>query len=54
MMPDDWDGHPLRKDFPIGFEEIDFSFNRASVAASHPATLREREERYRSDRPVNN
>ncbi len=54
MMPDDWDGHPLRKDFPIGFEEIDFSFNRASVAASHPATLREREERYRSDRAVNN
>jgi NADH-quinone oxidoreductase subunit C len=27
MMPDDWVGHPLRKDFPLGGEEIEFSFN---------------------------
>jgi NADH-quinone oxidoreductase subunit C len=27
MMPDDWVGHPLRKDFPIGGEEIEFSYN---------------------------
>lgn len=27
MMPDDWDGHPLRKDYPVGMEEVAFSFN---------------------------
>lgn len=27
MMPDDWEGHPLRKDFPVGMEEVAFSFN---------------------------
>lgn len=25
LMPDDWVGHPLRKDFPLGGEEIEFS-----------------------------
>ncbi len=25
MMPDDWDGHPLRKDYPLGGEEVTFS-----------------------------
>lgn len=27
MMPDDWVGHPLRKDFPLGGEEVEFSHN---------------------------
>ena len=27
LMPDDWVGHPLRKDFPIGGEEVEFSHN---------------------------
>ena len=27
LMPDDWSGHPLRKDFPLGGEEIEFSYN---------------------------
>jgi len=27
LMPDDWIGHPLRKDFPLGGEEIEFSHN---------------------------
>jgi NADH-quinone oxidoreductase subunit C len=27
MMPDDWVGHPLRKDYPLGGEEVEFSHN---------------------------
>jgi NADH-quinone oxidoreductase subunit C len=27
LMPDDWQGHPLRKDYPLGFEEVQFSHN---------------------------
>ena len=27
MMPDDWDGHPLRRDYPLGYETVMFSFN---------------------------
>ncbi len=28
IMPEDWDGHPLRKDYPLITEEVAFSFNR--------------------------
>ncbi len=27
IMPHDWEGHPLRKDYPLGYEEVQFSFN---------------------------
>ena len=27
LMPDDWVGHPLRRDFPLGGEEVEFSYN---------------------------
>jgi NADH-quinone oxidoreductase subunit C len=27
IMPHDWVGHPLRKDYPLGYEEVEFSFN---------------------------
>jgi NADH-quinone oxidoreductase subunit C len=27
QLPDDWVGHPLRKDQPLGGEEVEFSFN---------------------------
>ena len=28
LMPDDWVGHPLRRDEPLGGEEVDFSVGR--------------------------
>ena len=28
MMPDDWQGHPLRRDYPIGGEPVDFTVTR--------------------------
>jgi NADH-quinone oxidoreductase subunit C len=54
LMPDDWDGYPLRKDYPIGAEEVEFSFNHEVVEAERPQSAREREERYKLNRPVNN
>ena len=27
LMPKEWEGHPLRKDYPLGYEEVQFSFN---------------------------
>lgn len=27
IMPADWVGHPLRKDYPLGYEEPQFTFN---------------------------
>lgn len=54
VLPDDWDGHPLRKDYPIGAEEVEFSFNHEVIDAERPQTTREREERYSPHRPLNN
>jgi NADH-quinone oxidoreductase subunit C len=54
LLPDDWDGHPLRKDYPIGAEEIQFSFNEDEIAAQYPQTLEEREDRYFVPHPLNN
>ncbi len=28
LMADDWVGHPLRKDYPLGYEEVQFTFNK--------------------------
>ena len=27
LMPHEWDGHPLGKDYPLGYEEVQFTFN---------------------------
>lgn len=36
LLPDDFEGHPLRKDFPIGAEEIAFSHNQDQLYQGHP------------------
>ncbi|MGB8253024.1 MAG: NADH-quinone oxidoreductase subunit C [Anaerolineaceae bacterium] len=27
VLPFDWEGHPLRKDYPLGYEEVQYTFN---------------------------
>lgn len=36
LMPQDWEGHPLRKTFPLGYEEIQFTFNFDEVDKRKP------------------
>lgn len=36
IMPYDWEGHPLRKDFPLGYEEVQFTFNRREIMMRKP------------------
>ena len=36
LMPADWDGHPLRKDYPLGYEEPQFTFNFEDIDLSKP------------------
>lgn len=36
LMPDDTDGHPLRRDFPLGYEEPQFSFNFDEINLRKP------------------
>jgi NADH-quinone oxidoreductase subunit C len=36
LLPDDWIGYPLRKDHPLGDEEIAFSFNQERIYAQKP------------------
>lgn len=31
LMPYDWVGHPLRKDYPLGYEEPQFTFNYEEI-----------------------
>ncbi len=36
LLPDDLDGHPLRKDFPLGYEEPQFTFNFEEIDVRKP------------------
>jgi NADH-quinone oxidoreductase subunit C len=36
LMPADWVGHPLRKDYPLGYEEVQFTFNFDEIEKKKP------------------
>ena len=36
LLPDDMEGHPLRKDFPLGYEEPQFTFNFEEIDVRKP------------------
>jgi NADH-quinone oxidoreductase subunit C len=36
LMPEDTEGHPLRKDFPLGYEEPQFTFNFDEIDLGKP------------------
>jgi NADH-quinone oxidoreductase subunit C len=36
LMPEDWTGHPLRKDYPLGYEEVQFTFNFEEIEGRKP------------------
>ena len=36
FLPEDWQGHPLRKDYPLGYEEPQFTFNFDEIDVRKP------------------
>jgi NADH-quinone oxidoreductase subunit C len=36
LMPHDWEGHPLRKDYPLAYEEVQFTFNYNEIDQRKP------------------
>jgi NADH-quinone oxidoreductase subunit C len=40
VLPEDWEGHPLRKDYPLGYEEVQFTFNYKDIQVRKNAPSR--------------
>jgi NADH-quinone oxidoreductase subunit C len=36
LMPDDWEGYPQRKDYPLGYEQVQFTFNFDDINRTKP------------------
>jgi NADH-quinone oxidoreductase subunit C len=36
LMPADWQGHPHRRDYPLGYEQVQFSFNAEAIMKQKP------------------
>lgn len=41
LMPADWEGHPQRKDYPLGYEQVQFSFNYDEINRLKPYAKKE-------------
>ncbi len=41
LMPEDWQGHPHRRDTPLGYETVQFSFNAEDIQRHKPFARRE-------------
>lgn len=39
LMPEDWHGHPHRRDYPLGKETVAFSFNEAEIRKHKPFAI---------------
>ena len=40
LMPPNWVGHPLRKDYPLGYEEVQYTFNFDDIDLRKPKGVR--------------